>query len=76
VPRQLVELDEGTLIEEVLDALPSRPLAPGVLLLDGLRRARVERVIDTSVEVGQLARRRVDVDALGVTSALTFQSRL
>ena len=40
VPRELVELDEGALVEEHLDALARGLAALRVLLLDRLRRAR------------------------------------
>ena len=65
VPGELVELDEGALVEELLDALAGGHLALGVLLLDRLGRARVDGLVDAPVEVGQLALGRVDVDVLG-----------
>ncbi len=65
VPGELVELDERAVVEEVLDALARGPLALGVLLLDRLGRAGVHRLVDTTIEIGQLSGRRVDVDVLG-----------
>ena len=41
-PRQLVELDEGAVVEEVLDALAGGHLALRVLALDGPLGARVQ----------------------------------
>ena len=65
VPGQLVELDEGALVEEHLDPLAGGLAALGVLLLDRLRRAGVHRLVEAAVEVGQLARGGVGVDVLG-----------
>ena len=65
VTRQLVDLDERALVEEHLDPLARRTPALGVLLLDGLGRPGVHRLVEPSVEVGQLAGRGVDVDVVG-----------
>ena len=62
VPRELVELDEGALVEEHLDALARGPAALGVLLLDRLLRAGVHRLVEAPLQVRELARGRVDVD--------------
>ena len=70
VPGQLVELDEGALVEEHLDPLAGGLAALGVLLLDRLGRAGVHRLVEPPVEVGQLARGGVDVDVLGDVGAL------
>ena len=48
---QLVELDEGALVEQVLDPLPGRQLALGVLAFDGPLRAGVEGLL---LALGQL----------------------
>ncbi len=63
VPGQLVELDEGALVEEQRDPLARGLAALGVLLLDRLRRPGVHGLVEPPVEVGQLAGRGVDVDA-------------
>ena len=42
---QLVELDERTVVEQVLDALPGGHLALGVLSLDGALGAGVQRLL-------------------------------
>ena len=65
MPRQLVELHEGALVEEHLDPLTSGPPALGVLLLDGLGGAGVHGLVEAVVEVGQLAGGRVDVGGVG-----------
>ena len=62
VPRELVELDEGALVEEHLDPLAGGLAALGVLLLDRLRRAGVHRLVEALLEVGELAGGRVEVD--------------
>src|SRR4051794_8855750 len=64
VAGELVELDERALVEEQLDALPGGLAPLGVLLLDGLRGARVHRLVEASVEICQLARGRVQVDVV------------
>ena len=69
VPGQLVELDEGALVEEDLDPLPGGLAALGVLLLDRLGRAGVHRLVEPAVEVLQLARGGVGVDVLGDVGA-------
>ena len=61
VPGELVELDEGALVEEQLDALAGGLAALRVLLLDRLGRARVDRLVEPALEVGELARGGVDV---------------
>jgi hypothetical protein len=43
VAGELVQLDEGTLVEEEFDALTGRQFALGVLLLDGACGAGVRR---------------------------------
>ena len=70
VPGQLVELDERALVEEQLDPLAGGLAALGVLLLDRLRRARVDGLVEAPVQVGELAGRRVDVDVRGDVGAL------
>ena len=70
VPGQLVELDEGALVEEHLDPLAGGLPALGVLLLDGLGGARVHGLVEPAVEVGELAGGRVDVDVVGDLGAL------
>ena len=62
VPGELVELDEGALVEEQLDALAGGLAALGVLLLDRLRRAGVHGLVEAPLQVGELAGGRVDVD--------------
>ena len=62
VPGQLVELDERALVEEQLDPLAGGLAALGVLLLDRLRRAGVDGLVEASVQVGELAGRGVEVD--------------
>jgi hypothetical protein len=61
VPGQLVELDEGALVEEHLDPFAGRLPALGVLLLDSLGGPRVHGLVETVLEIGQLAGGRVDV---------------
>ncbi len=55
VPGELVELDEGVLVQQLHDALAGRQLALGVLLLDRLGGAGVHRLVDPAPEVGELA---------------------
>ena len=69
VPGQLVELDEGALVEELLDPLAGGLAALGVLLLDRLRGAGVDGLVEAAVQVGELAGGRVDVDVLGDVGA-------
>src|SRR5699024_9908333 len=61
----LVHLDEAALVEEELDALAGGLLAAGVLLLDGAIRTGVGDLGHATLEVGELAGRRVDVDVSG-----------
>ena len=53
VAGQHVELLEGALVEEVLDALPRRQLALGVVLLDGTGATGVEGLVLAFGQVGQ-----------------------
>ena len=69
MPGELVELDEGALVEEQLYPLPCGLAALGVLLLDGLGRAGVDRLVEPAVEVLELARGGVDVDVVGNVGA-------
>ena len=55
VPGERVELDEGALVEQHLDALAGGLLALGVLLLDRPRRAGVDGLVVAAVQVGELA---------------------
>ena len=64
VPGELVQLDERALVEQQFDPLTGRQLALGVLLLDGARGAGVRRLVDTALQVRELARGGVDVDLL------------
>jgi hypothetical protein len=61
VPGQLVHLDEAALVEQRVDPLAGRLLALGVLLLDSARRPGVHGLVDPVLQVGELARRGVDV---------------
>ena len=70
VAGELVELDEGALVEELLDALACGLLALRVLLLDGALGAGVDRLLEPAVEVCDLAGGGVDVHALGELGAL------
>src|SRR5690606_14996957 len=72
VPGELVELDERPLVEERLDALARGHLAFGVLLLHRTRGAGVERLLPAPLEIGDLARGGVDVDALLLRRALGY----
>ena len=65
VPGELVQLDEGALVEQRVDALAGGQLALGVLLLHRPRGAGVHGLVDAALQVGELARGGVDVDALG-----------
>ena len=69
VPRELVELDERALVEEQLDPLAGGLAPLRVLLLDRLRGARVDGLVEAPVQVGQLAGGGVDVDVLGNVGA-------
>ncbi len=62
VSGELVELHERALVEEHLDALAGGLAALGVLLLDRLRGARVHGLVESTVQVGELAGRGVEVD--------------
>src|SRR6476619_4531155 len=75
VPGPLVELDEGFLVEELEDPLAGRLLALAVLRLDGSLGARVDGLLEAPLEVGHLARRRVDVDVVGHVRALSGRGR-
>ena len=70
VPCQLVELDERALVEEHLDPLAGGPAALGVLLLDRLGRPGVHGLVEATLQIGQLARSRVDVHVRLVVRAL------
>ena len=62
VPRELVELGEGPLVEKSQYALAGGHLALGVLLLDGRGRRGMDGFLDPSGQVGGFAGCRVDVD--------------
>lgn len=62
VPGELVQLHEGTLVEQEIDALARGQLALRVLLFHRARGARVGRLVDTALQVRELARGGVDVD--------------
>ena len=70
MPGELVQLHERAFVEEQLDALAGSLLALGMLLLHGFGRARVDGLVDTAVEIGQLAGRGMDVDVVGDLGAL------
>src|SRR6185437_7679704 len=53
VPGQHVELLERALVEQVLDALPGRQLALGVMALDGPGTPGVQRLVLAFFQVGQ-----------------------
>lgn len=72
MPGELVELDEGALVEEELDPLTGRQLAFGVLLFDGACGAGVRRFLDTALEIRELARGGVDVDPRGPLDLVTL----
>jgi hypothetical protein len=61
VPGQGVEFDEGILVQQRQDALPGGQLAPGVGLLDRRLADRMQCLLGPAAQVGQLARRGVDV---------------
>ena len=61
VPNELVKLDEGTVVEQLVDALARGLFALGVLFIDGGLAARGHRLVIPHLEVGQLARRRKHV---------------
>ena len=54
-----VELLERALVEQVLDPLPGRHLALGVLALDGAGRAGVQGLLLAGLQLGQALRHRV-----------------
>ena len=62
VPGELVQLDEGALVQQQVDPLTGRQLALGVLLLHRARGAGVRRLVDAALQVRELARGGVDVD--------------
>ncbi len=62
VAGQGVELHEGAGIEQCVDPLPRGHLALGVLFLHGSLGAGVHGFVPASLQVGELARGRVDVD--------------
>ena len=64
MPGELVDLDEGALVEKPLDPFAGRELATGVLLVHSTRRAGMDGFVEALVEVGQLARGGVDVDVV------------
>ena len=55
VPGELVELDEGALVQQHGDPLPGGLLAPGVLLGHRPLRAGVHRLVVAGLQLGQLA---------------------
>ena len=61
VPGELVQLDEGALVEQQFDPLTGGQLALGVLLLDRACGAGVRRLVDAALQVRELARGGVDV---------------
>lgn len=62
VPGELVELHEGTLVEQEIDPLAGGQLALGVLLFDCACGTGVRGLVDTALQVRDLARGGVDVD--------------
>ncbi|BFO14841.1 hypothetical protein SHKM778_12290 [Streptomyces sp. KM77-8] len=64
VPGELVQLDEGALVEQEIDPFTGRQLALGMLLLDGACGAGVRRLLDTTLEIRELARGRANVRLL------------
>jgi hypothetical protein len=62
VPGVLVHLDERALVEQAVEPLAGRLLAPRVLLLDRPLGAGVGDLRDAALQVGELARRRRRVD--------------
>src|SRR5690606_14580250 len=69
VPGELVELDEGPLIEQEGEPLPGGHLALGVLLLHRSLGAGVQRLLKAALKILDLAGGRVDVDLLGAFGA-------
>jgi hypothetical protein len=65
VPGELVELGERPGVEQRVDPLAGGHLARGVLLLDRALAAGVRGFLHAPLEIGQLARGRVDVDVVG-----------
>jgi hypothetical protein len=61
VPRQLVELDERSRIQQHVDPFPGGLSSPGVLARHGAGRPRVHCLFAAAQQVGQLARGGVDV---------------
>ena len=64
VPGQRVELDERILVQQREDALAGGQLALGVDLLDRRLADRVQRLLGALAQIGELARRGVDVDGV------------
>lgn len=62
VPGEFVQLHEGILVEQEVDALTRGQLALRVLLFHRARGTRVGRLVDTALQVRELARGGVDVD--------------
>ncbi len=60
--REFVDLDEGSVVEQSLHPLPGGQLAPGVLLLDRPLRPGVHGLVESPLQVGQLADRAAHVD--------------
>jgi hypothetical protein len=61
VPGQRVELDEGILVEQCQDAFPRGQFALGVGPLDRGLADRMQCLLGAGAQIGQLARRRVDI---------------
>jgi hypothetical protein len=66
VADELVELHEGAVVEQLVDALAGGHLAARVLLLDGGLAARGDGLVVPLLEVGELAGGRVHVRGAGV----------
>ncbi|GAA3221030.1 hypothetical protein GCM10020256_27590 [Streptomyces thermocoprophilus] len=62
MPGELVQFDEGPLVQQQVDPLTRRQLALGVLLFHGAGGAGVCRLLDAALEIRELARGRMNVD--------------
>src|SRR5690606_16417532 len=71
-PGELVQFDEGALVEQEVDPFTCRQLALGVLLLDGACGAGVRRLFDTTRQIRELARGRVYEIRTGLLSELNL----
>ena len=66
MPGELVQLGERPRVQQQLDPLAGRLLALGVLLLHRGGRPGMHRLVDPAIQVGKLARGRMDILSLAL----------